>query len=49
MILLLVPVMPSEEIFSKVSNYIFIVTPKNVDLAGDFQEIMAGAFDVPSI
>ena len=33
----------------KVSNYIFIVTPKNVDLAGDFQEIMAGAFDVPSI
>lgn len=33
----------------KVSNYIFIVTPKSVDLAGDFQEIMAGAFDVPSI
>ena len=33
----------------KVSNYIFIVTPRNVDLAGDFQEIVAGAFDVPSI
>ncbi|MCD8249156.1 MAG: cell division protein SepF [Lachnospiraceae bacterium] len=33
----------------KVSNYIFIMTPRNVDLAGDFQEIVAGAFDVPSI
>ena len=33
----------------KVSTYIFIVTPRNVDLAGDFQEIVAGAVDVPSI
>lgn len=33
----------------KVSNYIFIMTPRNVDLAGDFQEIVAGAFDVPLI
>lgn len=33
----------------KVSNYIFIVTPKSVDISGDFQDILAGAFDVPSI
>ncbi len=33
----------------KVSNYIFIVTPKGVDISGDFQDILAGAFDVPSI
>jgi cell division inhibitor SepF len=33
----------------KVSNYIFIVTPKSVDISGDFQDILAGAFDVPSL
>jgi cell division inhibitor SepF len=33
----------------KVSNYIFIVTPKSVDISGDFQDILAGAFEVPSI
>lgn len=33
----------------KVSNYIFIVTPKSVDISGDFQDILAGAFDLPSI
>ena len=33
----------------KVSNYIFIVTPKSVDISGDFQEILSGAFDIPTI
>lgn len=33
----------------KISNYIFIVTPKSVDISGDFQDILAGAFDIPSI
>lgn len=32
----------------KISNYIFIVTPESVDISGDFQEILTGAFDVPS-
>ena len=32
----------------KVSNYIFIVTPQNVDISGDFQNIMS-AFDVSSL
>ena len=33
----------------KISNYIFIITPSGVDVSGDFQEILSGAFDVPSI
>lgn len=33
----------------KISNYIFIITPSTVDISGDFQEILTGAFDVPSI
>lgn len=33
----------------KISNYIFILTPKNVDVSGDFQEILSGAFDVPAL
>ena len=32
----------------RISNYIFIITPKSVDISGDFQEILSGAFDVPS-
>ncbi|MCR5397748.1 MAG: cell division protein SepF [Lachnospiraceae bacterium] len=32
----------------KVSNYIFIVTPSNVDISGDLQEIMS-AFDFSGI
>lgn len=32
----------------KVSGYIFILTPDNVELSGDFQKILNG-FDVPSI
>lgn len=33
----------------KISNYIFIITPASVDISGDFQEIISGAFDVPPI
>lgn len=33
----------------KISNYIFIITPSSVDISGDFQEILTGAFDVPSL
>ena len=32
----------------KVSNYIFIVTPSNVDISGDFQNIMS-AFEASSL
>lgn len=32
----------------KVSNYILIITPQSVDISGDFQELFAGALDVPS-
>lgn len=31
----------------KVSNYIFIITPENVDISGDFQDLLtSGGFDV---
>ena len=33
----------------KISNYIFIVTPPNVDISGDFQDILNGGFGVPSL
>jgi len=33
----------------KISHYIFIITPASVDISGDFQDILAGSFDVPSI
>lgn len=33
----------------KVSNYIFIITPKSVDISGDFQEILNGDIDVTSM
>ena len=29
----------------KISRYIFIVTPASVDISGDFQEILGGAFE----
>lgn len=32
----------------KISNYIFIITPESVDISGDFQEILSGAFEVPA-
>ncbi len=31
----------------KISSHIFIITPKSVDISGDFQEILSGAFDSP--
>ncbi|MBQ7564837.1 MAG: cell division protein SepF [Lachnospiraceae bacterium] len=31
----------------KISSHIFIITPKSVDISGDFQEILSGAFDAP--
>ena len=33
----------------KISHYIFIITPASVDISGDFQSILNGSFDVPSI
>ena len=33
----------------KISNYIFIITPAEVDISGDFQSILSGAFDLPSM
>ncbi|MFA9377184.1 MAG: cell division protein SepF [Lachnotalea sp.] len=33
----------------KISNYIFIITPPNVDISGDFQDLLSGAFNVPSL
>ena len=33
----------------KISHYIFIVTPRSVEISGDFQEILSGSFDVPAL
>ena len=33
----------------KISNYIFIVTPKTVDISGDLQDLLTDAFEVPGI
>ncbi len=33
----------------KISNYIFLVTPTNVDISGDLQDLLTSSFDVPSI
>ena len=33
----------------KISSYIFILTPSGVDISGDFQSILDGAFDLPSM
>lgn len=33
----------------KISKYIFIITPASVDISGDFQDILNGAFDVPAL
>lgn len=30
----------------KVSSYIFIITPKTVDISGDFQDLLSGGFDI---
>lgn len=33
----------------KVSAYIFLVTPKNVDISGDLQDILSGTIEIPSV
>lgn len=33
----------------KISHYIFIITPASVDISGDFQDLLTGSFDVPSL
>ena len=33
----------------KVANYIFLVTPTNVEISGDLQDLLNSSFDVPSI
>ena len=33
----------------KISSYIFILTPENVEVSGDIQEILSGAFDITSV
>lgn len=33
----------------KISSYIFIVTPKSVDISGDLQDLLTEAFEVPGI
>ena len=33
----------------KVSGYIFILTPASVEISGDIQDLLSGAFDIPSI
>lgn len=33
----------------KISNYIFLVTPTNVEISGDLQDLLNTSFDVPSI
>lgn len=33
----------------KISNFIFLVTPTNVDISGDLHDLLNSSFDVPSI
>lgn len=33
----------------KISNYIFVCTPHGIGVSGDFQEILSGTYDVPSV
>lgn len=33
----------------KISHYIFIITPASVDISGDFQDIINGSLEVPSL
>ncbi|MEG1847284.1 MAG: cell division protein SepF [Lachnospiraceae bacterium] len=33
----------------KISHYIFIITPASVDISGDFQDLLSGTFDVPTV
>lgn len=33
----------------KISNFIFLVTPENVDISGDLQDLLGNSFDVSSV
>ena len=33
----------------KISQYIFLLTPSNVDISGDMTDLLSGSFDVPSV
>lgn len=33
----------------KISNYIFLVTPTNVDISGDLQDLLGNSMDMPSV
>ena len=33
----------------KISQYIFLLTPSNVDISGDMTDILNGSFDIPSV
>ena len=33
----------------KTSNYIFLVTPTNVDISGDLQDLLGGSMETPSV
>lgn len=33
----------------KISNYIFLVTPTNVDISGDLQDLLSGSMDQPTV
>ncbi|SHJ90013.1 cell division protein SepF [Hespellia stercorisuis] len=33
----------------KISNYIFLVTPTNVDISGDLQDLLGGSMDMPAV
>ena len=33
----------------KISNYIFLVTPTNVDISGDLQNLLGGSVDMPAM
>ena len=33
----------------KVSGFIFLATPKSVDISGDLQDILSGSIDIPSV
>ena len=33
----------------RISNYIFLVTPANVDISGDLQDLLGGSMDSPAV
>lgn len=33
----------------KISNYIFLVTPTNVDISGDLQDLLGGSMETPAV